>query len=473
MILSSQMSEIEKFIEHLQLDGIPLAHLSTRPEDLQKYGRDWSTQNPSHPCCILFPDSIEEIQKMVLGARKYKIPLVPSGGRTGLSGGALAPNGEAIVSLERMNKILEFNPIDATLCCQAGVITQEIQIFAEAQGLCYPVDFAAKGSSQIGGNVATNAGGIKVVRYGLTRNWVAGLRVVTGTGELLELNRSLVKDATGYDLKHLFLGSEGTLGIIAEVTLQLTSLPKSVETLLLGVSDLECIMKLFRLFRNETRLMAFEFFTDLALHLVRKHNGLPDPLPSPCPYYLVVETEGSPRERILSLFEKAMESGWLIDGVISENAAQTRDLWRLREEIGEAIIPKEPYKNDVSVKISRVPDLLREVDTLIRRDYPDFQVVWFGHVGDGNLHINVMKPEALTSSEFQKRCEHVNEKLFQVVEKMGGSISAEHGVGITKRAYLHHTRSQSEIDSMKKIKDVFDPDHILNPGKIFINNKSF
>lgn len=443
----------------------------TDEANLVEYGRDWTKYLQPKPSAVVFPKSTEEVVKLVQWARSRKIGLVPSGGRTGLSGGAAALNGEVVVSFQKMNRILEFDQYDQSVTVEAGVITETLQKFAEEKGLYYPVDFASRGSSQIGGNVATNAGGIKVMRFGLTRQWVSGLEVVTGEGEVLQLNNSLVKNATGLDLRHLMIGSEGTLGFITKVTVNLTR-PTAPPTLFVfGVSDLAAVMKIYHAFKTELPLLAFEMFTGLALkYVLQHHRDLKAPTENSYPYYVLVEiekTDQAVHDKAMALFEKGVEQGWIEDGIESQNPQQLKDLWRLREDISESTAPYQPYKNDISVRISRVPQFLEEMDGILKKNYPQFEAVWFGHIGDGNLHINILKPKDMTTEQFLIECKKVDEIMFAMIEKFQGSVSAEHGVGLTKKAYLAHTRSAQEIELMRKIKKVFDPDGILNPGKVF------
>lgn len=449
---------------------VPKDNIVTDADSLATYGRDWTKHYDIKPGAVVFPETTEQVAKIVKWARTHRIALVPSGGRTGLSGGACALNGEVVVSFERMNKIKDFNPIDRTVTCEAGVVTEALQQYVREQGFYFPVDFAARGSSHIGGNVATNAGGIKVIRYGNMREWVAGLKVVTGTGEILELNRSLVKNNTGFDLRHLFVGSEGSLGFVTEVTLRFTTPTKPLMVLVLGTPDLDAIMQIFRAFRDKVPLTAFEYFSDLALKHVTASKDLQKPFASDVPHYLVVEvekTDESIENEVLSIFESCMEKGWVVDGAVSQSETQARDFWRLREDVSEATSAYSPYKNDVSVTIAKVPEFLRETDAVFKKHYPDFEVVWFGHVGDGNMHINILKPKDLGKEKFVERCKAVDQELFQVIQKLGGSVSAEHGVGLVKKPFLTYTRSRGEIEMMKGIKKVFDPDGIMNPGKIF------
>lgn len=435
----------------------------------EEFGQDWLRFYEPDPLAILFPETPEEVQSIVRLACRDGVPVVPSGGRTGLSGGATARHGELILSLARMNRILGFDEVDRTVTCQAGVITARLQEFAREKRLFYPVDFASAGSSQIGGNIATNAGGIKVVRYGLTRDRVAGLKVVTGTGELLELNRGLVKNATGYDLRHLFIGSEGTLGIIVEATLRLTDAPRDPQVMLLAVPDMTQLVSILVSFREEITLEAFEFFSDQALAHVLARGGMEPPFAAASPYYALLEYDRVTEvqsERALAVFERLLADGRVTDGVISASGSQVRELWRYRENISEAITPRTPYKNDISVVTSRIPAFLAEVETEVKQRYPEFELIWFGHVADGNVHLNILRPEAMDVEAFKRECDAITPRIYEIVARHGGSVSAEHGVGLLKRDYLHFTRSAGELRLMAALKRLFDPAGIMNPGKL-------
>lgn len=433
------------------------------------YGRDWTTYFDIKSSGVVFPESIEDVQKIVRWANQTMTALIPSGGRTGLSGAAVARNGELVLSFERMSKILDFNSIDRLVTCQPGVVVEELQHFAEKQNLFYPVDFAARGSSQLGGTIATNAGGIKVLRYGMTRDWVAGLKVVTGTGELLELNKGLIKNATGYDFRHLFIGSEGTLGFIVEATMRLAPPPPPLKTLLLAIPTLDQIMTVYSLFKSQTVLTAFEFLSDKALKKVLEGTNLSDPFTSSFPFYAVLEVE-CPSEKeeakILECFESGLEQGAITDGLLAQSDEQSRTFWRYREQISESLSRFSPYKNDLSVKISSVPAFVEKLDDVLGNAYPDWNVVWFGHIGDGNLHINILRPEGMSKERFVQECQKVDTLVFKVVQEFEGSISAEHGVGLTKKPFLHFSRSSEEIKLLQQVKLVFDPKNLINPGKI-------
>ena len=451
---------------------LPDLRLLTAPGDLEHYGRDWTRRWTPAPLAIALPASIEEVQAIVRWANQQRVAIVPSGGRTGLSGGAVAANGELVLSLERMYRVLIFNDVDRTLTVQSGIVLQAVHEAARGHGLLYPVDFAARGSCSIGGNIATNAGGIRVIRHGNTREWIAGLKVVAGNGELLELNRALIKNSSGYDFRQLMIGSEGTLGIVVEATLKLTDPPPPSQVMLLALPDMDALMQVFALFRARLTLQAFEFFTDRALAHVLAH-GAQRAIEGDHPYYVVTEFDAADeraQEAALAAFEHAMQQGWVSDGVMAQSDSQAAALWRLREDITESLAPRHPYKNDVSVRISAVPAFLHEMSALLAREYPHIEVVWFGHIGDGNLHINVLRPNELDEATFIAQCEHVTKLLAATLQRHGGSISAEHGIGLVKRTYLESTHGAAEIALMQGVRKVFDPNGILNPGKLFVSD---
>ena len=440
--------------------------ISTDAADLNHWGKDWTNGFEVAPQAVVFPESNEQVQALVEFAIAEKIALVPSGGRTGLSGGAVASAGEVVVSFDRLNKILDFNPDDRLVTCQAGVVTEALQNFAEEQGLFYPVDFASSGSSQIGGNISTNAGGIKVIRYGLTRDWVAGLRVVTGTGALLDLNAGLIKNATGYDLRHLFVGGEGTLGLVCEADMRLAPQPPPQTVMVLGVAEVAILLDVLKAFNAAITLSAFEFFSDLALSKVQAHRDLPQPLAQRAPFYALLEFDEDELELASDVFMACMEAGWVSDGVVSQSQAQADALWQLREGISESIASRTPYKNDLSVSIAQVPEFLGEVDAFVAESYPGFEVCWYGHIGDGNLHLNILRPEEMSVDEFMAKGHAMSPNIFSLVQARRGSISAEHGVGLLKRDFLNFSRSDAEIELMRGLKGLFDPHQIMNPGKL-------
>ncbi len=464
------MGALSPPIQAALADVVGADRVLTDPEALQRYGCDWTRVYQPAPCAVVLPGTVEQVQELVKLAVHHELAIVPSGGRSGLSAGAVASNGELVIALDRLNTISDFNAIDRTVRCGAGVITEQLQEYAEERDLFYPVDFASSGSSQIGGNISTNAGGIKVIRYGMTRDWVAGLKVVTGTGELLDLNRGLTKNNAGYDFRHLYIGAEGSLGIVVEATMQLARPPGNLAVLVLGVPDMASIMQVLSTYQGKMDLSAFEFFSELALQKVVEHQGLQRPFETPTPYYALIEFEqesDADMDVAMALFEHCVEQGWVVDGVVSQSVAQAQALWRLREDISETISQWTPYKNDISTVISKVPDFLTEVEAVVNEQYPDFEIVWFGHIGDGNVHLNMLKPDELSMDEFQRRCGEVSTWVFEIVQRYGGSVSAEHGVGLLKKNYLQYSRSETEIELMRQIKRLFDPAGIMNPGKIF------
>ena len=448
---------------------VPDLRVTTAPPDLEFYGRDWTRRWTPAPLAIAFPASIDDVQAIAWWSQQHHIALVPSGGRTGLSGGAVAAHGELVVSFERMNRVLGFNAIDRTLTVQPGIALEAVHLAAREQGLIYPVDFSARGSCSIGGTIATNAGGIRVIRYGNTREWVAGLKLVTATGQLLELNRGLIKNSSGYDLRHLVIGAEGTLGLVVEATLRLTDPPPPSQVMVFAIPAMDALMHVFAACRSRLTLSAFEFFTDKALKHVLAH-GAQRPFAEDSPYYVVTEYDAAEevqQQAALALFEQCLDNGWVSDGVVSQSDAQAAALWKLRDGITESLAEHRPYKNDISVRISVVPEFLDEMQALLAREYPHFEVIWFGHIGDGNLHINVLKPAAITDLDFLAQCERVTKLLGETLARHGGSISAEHGIGLVKKPYLASTRSAEEILLMRGLRAVFDPNGLMNPGKVF------
>jgi FAD/FMN-containing dehydrogenase len=447
-------------------DIFSVERVRTDAQSLANWGCDATRNVAPAPSAIVFPEHADEVVALVLLANERGLKLVPSGGRTGLSGGAVASAAEIVVSFDRMNRIVGFDATDRIVRAQAGVVTQALQEFAAEQGLCYPVDFASSGSSQIGGNIATNAGGIRVIRHGLTRDRVVGLTVVTGSGDLVECNHGLIKNATGYDFRHLMIGSEGTLGLILEAEIRLVAPPEPQTVMVLGVEQFGDILAVLARFQADLSLSAFEFFSELALTKVLAHRQLRRPLVVATPFYALLEFDQGDIDSATAVFEACVAQGLVNDGVLSQSEAQARDLWQLREGISESIAPFSPYKNDISVKVSQVPQFLVEVEDVLSDSYPDLEVCWYGHIGDGNLHLNILKPDNLDASVFYERCHRISPRIFEVVERHSGSISAEHGVGLLKRDSLGYTRTPVERQLMRQLKAVFDPNQVLNPGKL-------
>lgn len=464
------MSNISALTDALR-QTLPKHLIRTDPESLAFYGRDWLKDFIPNPSIVVLPETIEQVQAIVTLCNIHGTPIVPSGGRTGLSGGAAATNGEVVLSLERMRKILEINRTDRTIRCQAGVPLEQLQAAAAAEGLYFPVDFSSRGSAQIGGNIATNAGGIRVIKYGNFRESVLGLTVVTGRGDVLELNGPLFKNNSGYDLRNLFIGSEGTLGIVVEAILRVTTPPSDVVRVLCGLANTQAVLPLLTFCRDRFRdLSAFEFMERLPFQEVIQRRGLRDPLSHPHEGYALIECElDSPeaKEAVLTAFGEAFESNLIQDVVVSESSAQAQELMNLRDLISETLSTHYTlHKNDISVPVPALPDFLAALHATIRGTYPTFRVAVFGHVGDGNLHVNVFKPDGMTDADFWASCDEADHTIFRTVQSFGGSISAEHGVGLLKRDFIHYTRTKAELQLMRGVKAVFDPKGIMNPGKM-------
>ncbi|MEO5726753.1 MAG: FAD-binding oxidoreductase, partial [Byssovorax sp.] len=335
-------------------------------------------------------------------------------------------------------------------------------------GLTWPVDFASKGSSHVGGNIATNAGGVKVYRYGLTRQWVLGLTVVLMSGEVLELNGALEKNNTGVDLRQLFIGSEGTLGIITSAVLKLTRVPEKLDVFLFAVPDLAAVLALFREARQGPfGIMAYEFFTEKCLARLRRHRSVRTPLSAPSDYYVLLEVERGTPEALEAWLGSLFERELVTDGTQAQHSAQAADLWTLREGISESLSATGlPHKNDVALPITSLTGFCADLERFFEASYPGWEIALFGHIGDGNLHVNVMKPESLSREEFLARTHEADHAIFELVQKHRGSISAEHGIGLLKKEYLRYSRSPGELAIMRSIKRALDPRNLMNPGKI-------
>lgn len=441
---------------------------STAPADLEAWGRDWTRVHAPAPSLVAWPRTTHEVASLVRLCHQHKVGLVPSGGRTGLAGGAVARDGEVVLSLDRMRRL---GPVDLqgqTVRAQAGAVTQAVHDHVAAHGLFWPVDFASKGSSQVGGNIATNAGGVRVIRYGLTRNWVLGLEVVTGAGQVLELNGALEKNNSGADLRQLFIGSEGIFGVVTEATLKLTRLPQEVKVLLFAVDGLAGVLALFQAARKGPfTVMAYEFFTAACSARLERHRKLQVPFERTPSHCVLLEVEAAPQAELEAWVQGLFDSKVVQDGTLAQSQAQARELWALREGISESLAATGlPHKNDVALPIAGLGPFCEELEAVMALEYPGFEICLFGHIGDGNLHVNVMKPEAMSKEEFLQKTHAVDATLMALVRAHGGSVSAEHGIGLLKKDWLGYTRSPAELALMRSLKAVLDPKGILNPGKV-------
>jgi FAD/FMN-containing dehydrogenase len=446
---------------------------SNDPAERQAYGRDWTRVYEAAPSLVVFPKSTEQVAKLVRHCQTYEIPLVPSGGRTGLSGGAVAAKGEVVLSLSRMRRMDPVDRLAQTVRVQAGAVTQAVHEHCAPLGLIWPVDFASKGSSTVGGNIATNAGGVKVIRYGLTRHWVLGLEVVNAAGEVLELGGALEKNQTGLDLRQLFIGSEGTLGIVTEATLKLTRLPGEAEVFFFALESFPDVLALFQLAREGGfTINAFEMLGENCLQAVLQHRGLAAPFSAAAPYYVLLEvdrpqSEGG-RAGLESWLASLFENGRVRDGVLAQSTQEARKLWELREGISESLSARHlVHKHDIALPVSRLQGFVSDFLAKLSATYRGFELFIFGHIGDGNMHINLRKPDALDKDAFLKSCREIDQDLFALVSKHRGSVSAEHGIGLLKKHALAFSRGPEELALMRGVKQALDPKRILNPGKIF------
>jgi FAD/FMN-containing dehydrogenase len=452
-------------------------------DDLAYYGADRCKGGwPVAPGAIALPRTREQVVAIVRACAQERWAIVPSGGRTGLAGAATATDGELVLSLARMSRVHSVDAASRLLRCDAGVTVESVQEAAHEHDLLYPIDFAAKGSAHIGGTIATNAGGVRVLHYGLTRQWVQGLEVVLADGSELELGGELVKDNTGYDLRQAFIGSEGTLGIIVGATLRLCSPPSHRKVALCALASDAQVLELFaRVRAAPLTVSAFECFDRGCVRGVQAHRGnqaRPFEL-DPLQHVLIeVIAEGGSDARsetrgeivddaLMECLGDAAEAGVIEDAVIAASGAQERALWAWREDISESLHARTPHKADISVPVSRVSSFLDRWRQAVADALPEIPAVCFGHVGDGNLHLNLLCPDGLEHASFLERVQGFDETVYGLVEEFGGSVSAEHGIGLLKRAHLHHSRTAAEIALMRGIKSVFDPEGLMNPGKIW------
>ncbi len=426
---------------------------------------------------ILKPGTVEEVSRILALADKTLTAIVPQGGNTGLVGGQIPGRSghEVVVSLSRLNQIRDIDANGSAIIAEAGVTLAQVQEQAEKAGKLFPLSLASEGSCQIGGNLATNAGGTQVLSYGTARDLVLGLEVVLAGGEVWNGLKTLRKDNTGYDLKNLFIGSEGTLGIITAAALKLFPLPKERVTLFAGFAGLDDVAKLFNLAAGEAGfgLTLFELMPRIGLDFVLKHlPGTRDPLSSPHAWYALIEisaNEAGGRAEALAaaIAEQALEAGILADAAIAASIAQAQDMRRLREALSEVQrFEGGSIKHDVSVPVAKIPAFIREASAAVEDLVPGARPVPFGHFGDGNIHFNISQPLGMDREAFLARWEEVAAVVHGIVAKMGGSISAEHGIGVMKRDLLPRVKSPVEMALMRKIKAALDPKGILNPGKL-------
>ncbi|MCD6035065.1 MAG: hydroxyacid dehydrogenase [Rickettsiales bacterium] len=451
----------------------------TDAQDKAPFETPWRGGAAGKAALVCFPESTAQVAALVKLCTESRIPIVPQGGNTGLVRGSTPDDSgkEVVINLSRMKAIRAFDPIARSVTVEAGCVLASLKEQVEAKGLLFPLGMASEGSAEIGGCISTNAGGTAVLRYGNMRELVAGLEVVLPNGEIFNCLQALKKDNTGYDLKQLFMGAEGTLGIITAATLKLFPLPTSTETAFLQLANLQASLPLLSLFQEKSSgtLTAFELLPSLGIQLTEKHiPGVKNPLAGlgKGDYAVLVELSGDDagalRLRLEGMLEVGLQKGWITDGVIAENGNKRKGLWQIRENLSEAQKKEGATINfDVTVPIASVPVFIEEGLAAIAKLVPGIRAVPFGHLGDGNIHFNLLQPEALTPEEFLAKKGDVKDKVYGIVHCYNGSISAEHGVGMERRNELLKYKSPVALSLMRSIKKSIDPHLIMNPGRVF------
>ncbi|HEV7802327.1 MAG TPA: FAD-binding oxidoreductase [Burkholderiales bacterium] len=464
-------------IEHLAaVVGHP--NVLTAPADVEPYVLDWRGVYRGATPAVVRPGNTEEVAAVMKLCAAAKAPVVPQGGNTGMCMASVPRAGrhEIVLSLGRMNHIRKVDPLNNTMTAEAGVVLANIQQAAAEADRLFPLSLGAEGSCTIGGNLSTNAGGVNVLRYGNTRDLVLGLEVVLPDGQIWNGLRGLRKDNTGYDLKHLFVGAEGTLGIITAAVLKLFPKPSASATAWTAVKDPDAALELLALLRRHCgdRINAFELISRNCLELVLHHiPGTRDPLPAPSDWYVLTELADSCagdalRSELEHALEAAMEAGLVVDATIAESGAQSQALWKIRESIPEAAKgePGMLYRHDIAVGVSAIPGFIAEARAALEQRFPGAKLICFGHLGDGNLHYNVFIPGRARSDAAAREAHDVTDLVYDMVQRYGGSFSAEHGIGLAKVEELKRYKTSVELDLMRAIKRTLDPQGLMNPGKV-------
>ena len=446
--------------------------------DLSAWERDWRKRAQGLALAVVKPANVQEVSEIVKACAKANVSIVPQGGNTGLAVGSI-PDGsgqQVVLSLQRMNKIRSLDPANLTVIAEAGCILQQVQTHVEEAGYLFPLSLAAEGSCTLGGNLGTNAGGTQVVRFGNTRELCLGLEVVTAQGDIWHGLSGLRKDNTGYDLRNLLIGSEGTLGIITAACMKLYPQPAAQLTAWAAVPSMAAAVSLLGLAheRLSAGLTGFEVMGQFALGLVDKHHPqLRVPLFKETPWCVLLEnsdheSETHARVGFEGLMETALDKGWVTDAVVAESLTQAQGLWQIRESIPLAQATEGlNIKHDISIPVSHIPQFVEETDALLQAKIPGIRLVNFGHLGDGNLHYNVQAPAGADGPAFLKNHEdEVNTWVFDQVKAFNGSISAEHGIGSLKADKLAHYKDPTALAMMKAIKLALDPQNIMNPGRV-------
>jgi FAD/FMN-containing dehydrogenase len=449
----------------------------TDPADAAPFLLDWRKRYAGRAIAVVQPGSVEEVAALVRWCAAHRVPIVPQGGNTGLTGGSVPDDsGRAVLlSLARMNRVRAIDPVNNTLTVEAGTVLAAVQAAARDAQRLFPLSLAAEGSCTIGGNLSTNAGGTAVLRYGNARELCLGLEVVTPAGEVWHGLRGLRKDNTGYDLRDLYIGAEGTLGVITAATMKLFPLPAAQVTAIAAVASPHDALALLELAQRMLgpSLTGFEMMSDLCLTLVARHfPDCPKPFADASPYYVLLESSDAESEahasgRFDALMEQAFEAGRVSDAVVAQSIAQSRRFWQLRENISEAQAAEgKNIKHDISVPISAIGRFVEATDAAIAARFPGVRMVVFGHLGDGNLHYNVSPPPGMPEDAFLALQPAMHALVHDAVAAAGGSISAEHGIGVLRRDEMLRYKSPVELALMRSIKQALDPLGLMNPGKV-------
>ncbi len=435
---------------------------------------EWRSKYQGHSPLLLKPENTAQVSAILSICNKTRTPVVPQGGNTGLVGGQIPFDNEILLSLSRMNRVCHVDTAGMSMIAEAGVILANVHSAANEADRMFPLSLASEGSATIGGNISTNAGGVNVLRYGSARDLVLGIEVVLADGRVLDLLRTLRKDNTGYDLKQLFIGAEGTLGVVTSVALRLFPKPVERVTAFVAVGNPASAIELLARIQDATgsAVAAFELMPRIGIEFVTAHiPQTSDPLAAPSPWYVLVEVTGGGHAGLAASVQNALalavEAGLVQDATIATNEAQRAALWRLRENMSEAQKPEGgSIKHDVSVPVKDIPAFLKEGIIAAERIVPGIRPVPFGHMGDGNIHFNFSVPKNGDNDAFLTRWPEVSRAIHDLVHRFGGSISAEHGLGVMKRDEIVRYKSANELDLMRALKHMFDPNNILNPGKL-------
>jgi FAD/FMN-containing dehydrogenase len=439
----------------------------TAPSDQAPYLKEWRGLWTGATPLILRPQSTAEVSALLRIANDTGTAIVPHSGGTGLVGGQIPNNGEVLLSLDRMFRIADIDAADFTLTAEAGATLKSIQDAAERQDRLFPLSLASEGSCRIGGNLATNAGGLNVLAYGNARDLCLGLEVVLADGRILNGLKKLRKDNTGYDIKNIFIGSEGTLGIITAATLKLFPRPQRMETVFAAVPSPQHALGLLSLAKQQSgnRVIAFELLPEIGIQFTVKHMQTRRALETVSPWYVLFELADTSIAE--SLLERAFEQDLVIDATLAQNGSQRRELWALRENLSESQkFEGGSIKHDVAVPVSKVPAFIAEATTAVEAFQPGVRICCFGHLGDGNMHFNVSQPIGMDRQAYLDRWHAMNRVVHDIVAKHEGSFSAEHGIGILKREDMRRYKSDVELGIMRSLKQALDPKGILSPGRI-------